>query len=427
MRTGWRMWLAPGVMMLCTLLAYIDRQTLAVLSPTILADTGLNAASYGIVMTGFSLAYMVANPLWGSALDYVGLRAGMLAAVTIWTLASVSHAWVAGFMGFLIARTVLGIGEGAAFPGGFRSAIESLPPEKQSRGMALSYSGASLGNIITPLLVTPVALKFGWRAAFWVTGAMGAAWLALWWSVARPPLVAPAPNRAALRFAWPNLFDRRAWLVMSTFGLGGFGLGVVLYMSPLYLNRALGLTQGELGEVLWIPSLGYTAGYFFWGWVADRYVRGDKFRATRVFLLLTLLALPSALTPLAGRWAALALFFWAMFIADGFIMTSMRMGAHLFPREQTAMVAGLGSGSWSAVLALALVVYGRWVDQRRFAAIFISMSLLPALGTALWIALGGASRSPQGLTSPQSESRTDSPEKTTSVEPVAVRAKTHRT
>jgi hypothetical protein len=34
----------------------------------------------------------------------------------------------------------------------------------------------------------------------------------------------------------------------------------------------------------------------------------------------------------------------------------MRMGAHLFPREQTAMVAGLGSGSWSAVLALALVL-----------------------------------------------------------------------
>jgi MFS transporter, ACS family, hexuronate transporter len=381
------MWLAPGVMMLCTLLAYIDRQTLAVLSPTILADTHLNAASYAEVMACFSIAYMIANPLWGSVLDYVGLRAGMLMAVLIWTLASVSHAWVAGFLGFAIARTVLGVGEGAAFPGGFRSAIESLPQEKQSRGMALSYSGASLGNIITPLLVTPIALKFGWRSAFLVTGAMGAAWLALWWKVARPPLLAARPKRAAVSFEWPNIFEPRAWLVMSTFGLGGFGLGVVLYMSPLYLNRALGLTQAELGEVVWIPSLGYTAGYYFWGWVADRYVGGDTRRATRIFLLLTVLALPPALTPLAGKWAVLALFFWAMFIADGFIMTSMRMGAHLFPKEQTAMVAGLGSGSWSAVLALALVQYGRWVDQRRYAAIFISMSLLPALGTAVWILL----------------------------------------
>src|SRR5215469_10807213 len=206
-KTGWRMWLAPGVMMLCTLLAYIDRQTLAVLSPTILSDTGLSAASYTVALSYFSIAYMIANPLWGSALDYVGLRIGMLAAVTIWTFASVSHAWLSGFIGFAVARTVLGIGEGAAFPGGFRTAMEALPPGKQSRGMALAYSGASLGNIITPLIVTPIALWFGWRAAFLITGAMGAAWLALWWKVARPPLLLPAPPRSKPKFMLPSLFD----------------------------------------------------------------------------------------------------------------------------------------------------------------------------------------------------------------------------
>lgn len=386
-KTGWRMWLPPGVMMLCTLLAYIDRQTLAVLSPTILSDTGLSAGAYGEALTCFSIAYMIANPLWGSLLDYVGLRAGMLAAVAIWTAASVAHGWVAGFVGFAIARTVLGVGEGAAFPGGFRAAVESLPAGSQSRGMALAYSGASLGNLITPLLVTPMALAFGWRFAFWITGGMGAAWLALWWRIARPPWLVPQPRPSAPEFSWRNLFNRRAILVMSTFGLGGFGLGVVLYMSPLYLNRALGFTQADLGRILWIPSVGYQCGYFFWGWIADRYVKGDMGRATRIFLLLTALALPPALTPVAGRWAVLALFFWAMFIADGFIMTALRMGAHLFPREQAGMVAGLGSGSWSAVLAVGTLVYGRWIDTRHYSAIFISMSLIPALGTAVWLAL----------------------------------------
>jgi len=253
--------------------------------------------------------------------------------------------------------------------------------------MALAYSGASLGNLITPLLVTPIALALGWRFAFWITGAMGAAWLALWWAVARPPWLAPRESRrSAPPFSWPNLFDRRALLVMATFGLGGFGLGVVLYMSPLYLNRALGFTQADLGRILWIPSVGYQCGYFFWGWIADRYIKGDMGRATRIFLLLTVLALPPALTPLAGRWVVLALFFWAMFIADGFIMTALRMGAHLFPREQAGMVAGLGSGSWSAVLAAMLPLYGRWVDAHNYAAIFVSMSLIPALGTAVWVA-----------------------------------------
>ena len=138
-KTGWRMWLPPGVMMLCTLLAYIDRQTLAVLSPTILSDTGLSAASYSVALSYFSIAYMIANPLWGSVLDHVGLRAGMLAAVAIWTAASAAHGWVTGFVGFAVARTVLGVGEGAAFPGGFphRSRVAPDPQPIEGDGARL--------------------------------------------------------------------------------------------------------------------------------------------------------------------------------------------------------------------------------------------------------------------------------------------------
>jgi ACS family hexuronate transporter-like MFS transporter len=386
-RVGWRMWIAPSVMMLCTLLAYIDRQTLAVLSPMILQDTGLTAENYADALSAFSVAYMIANPLWGAILDYIGLRLGMFIAVSIWTLASLSHAWVTGLIGFAIARTILGAGEGAAFPGGFRTAIDSLPPSKQSRGMALAYSGASLGTILTPIMVTPFALAFGWRTAFLITGFLGSAWLAMWWKVARPPMLA-ATSRKDSQFVWPNLFDRRSLLVMSTFGLGGFGLGISIYLAPLYLNRALGFTQSELGKLLWIPSLGYEAGYFFWGWVSDRYVGSNLSRAARVYGLLTFLALPPALIPhTTSRIAVLALFFWAMFIADGFIVLSLRVGSLIFPRDRAALIGGLGSGSWSAVLALALPIYGRWFDQKLYGITFLSMSLIPALGTLLWLFL----------------------------------------
>ena len=44
--TDWRMWVPSAAMMLCSWLSYMDRQVLAVLSPTILRDTGLNAQSY---------------------------------------------------------------------------------------------------------------------------------------------------------------------------------------------------------------------------------------------------------------------------------------------------------------------------------------------------------------------------------------------
>jgi MFS transporter, ACS family, hexuronate transporter len=385
--TGWRMWIPVTAMMTCSWLSYVDRQALAVISPMILRDTGLSAASYADAISVFSIAYMIANPLWGSLLDYVGLRVGMLAAVGIWTLASASHAWVAGFLGFALARGVLGFGEGATFPGGLRTAADSLPPDRQSRGMGISYSGASLGAIFAPLIITPIALRFGWRAAFLVTGALGAAWLAVWWFVARPPFVRQV-ERSTRKVVLPNLLERRFWLLVVGMGLGGAALGPTLYLSPLYLNRVLGLTQARLGEILWIPAVCWELGYYFWGWIADRFVRENP-RPLRLYILLTLLALPLSLVTKTSSWiAALAFFSWAMFISVGFIVSSLHLSARAYPRDATGMVAGIGSGAWSAVVAILLLIYGPWFDRHWYEATFVSLSLIPILGTTLWWWIG---------------------------------------
>ena len=394
--TGWRMWVPVMVMMTCSWLSYIDRQALAVISPMILKDTGLSASSYADAVSAFSFAYMIANPLWGSLLDYVGLRVGMFAAVAIWTLASASHAWVAGFLGFAIARTLLGLGEGATFPGGLRTAADSLSLNRQSRGMGISYSGASLGSIFAPLVITPIALRFGWRAAFLVTGALGVVWLAVWWLVARPPLLRPVP-RVKNRIAWPNMLERRFWLLVVGMGLGGAALGPILYLCPLYLNRVSGLTQKQLGEVLWIPAVCWELGYYFWGWIADRYVREEP-RPVSLYLLLAILALATSMTTWTTSWiAALAFFSWGMFIAVGFIVTSLHLSARAYPRGETGMVAGIGSGAWSAVVAILLPIYGRFFDHQWYAATFISLSLIPAVGTALWWWIGRAAKTAPSL------------------------------
>src|ERR1700689_490104 len=293
--TGWRMWVPVVAMMTCSCLSYIDRQALTVISPMILRDTGLSAAAYTGVGAVFSIVYMIANPLWGAWMGAIGLRVGMFLAVGIWTGASVSHAWVVGFVGLAAARALLGFGEGASFPGGLRTAANSLPLSRQSRGMGISYSGASVGAIVAPLVIVPIALKWGWHAAFLFTGGLGAIWLIVWWYVARPPLVRAAERKAS-GVAWPNLLERRFWLLVVGMGLGGAALGPTLYLCPLYLNRALGLTQGRLGEILWIPAVCWEMGYYFWGWVADRFVR-DEPRPVRLYVLLMVLALiPSVVT-----------------------------------------------------------------------------------------------------------------------------------
>ena len=383
---GWRMWVAPTTMMLCTLLGYIDRQVLAALSPTILADTGMTAGDYGWAVSAFSVTYMIMNPVFGSFLDHIGLRRGMAIAVLIWTVASVSHAGLNGLVGFALARALLGFGEGAAFPGALRTSTEALPVNKQSRGMALGYSGASMGALITPPIIIPIAQRYGWRFAFLVTGFLGVLWLILWWRVARPPfLPKQTEDRVRLKIQWPDLRERRVWIIVASFGLGGLALGVAAYLSPLYLNRALGLSQAELGHVLWIPMLGWEIGYFFWGWVADRFAANQD-RPVRIFVLLTILSLPTAFMTLTHSWiVAIALFTWSTFIADGFVVMSLRVGSRIFPPDRIGMVAGIGSGSWGAVQAVIQPVYGAWFDRQWYAATFISMSLLPLAGTLLWL------------------------------------------
>ena len=376
--------MGPVVMMIATLISYIDRQTLAVLAPMILKDTGLTGANFGDILSAFSISYMLANPIWGSVLDFIGLRLGVAIAVAIWTLASVSHAWVLGFWGFAIARTILGIGEGAVFPACMKMSTDCLPVHRVSRGTAIGYSGAALGSLITPLLVTPFALRFGWRGAFWITGALGVGWLLWWYFMCKPPRV-PLKPRTLSKVSLPSLLDRRVWLVVTTYGMGAVALGVIAYMSPLYLNRALGIAQKELGYILWIPTLGWFAGYFFWGWVSDRIVPHDP-RPVWVLVMLSFLALPVAFVTMFHTWQIVVAFFvWAMFIADGFIVMGLHVGARVFPKDQSGMAAGIGGGSWSMVLAVVLPVYGRWIDSKQFDLIFVTMSLLPGLGTLLFL------------------------------------------
>ena len=82
------------MMLACSLLSYMDRQILAVLSPMILTDLKLNAQTYSEIISSFSIAYMLGNPIWGVILDRVGLRRGMTVAVATWTIACGAQPWM---------------------------------------------------------------------------------------------------------------------------------------------------------------------------------------------------------------------------------------------------------------------------------------------------------------------------------------------
>lgn len=394
---GWQMWVPCVGMALCSWLSFVDRQVLNILSPTIIKDTGLTNQDFTNATSFFFLTYTLGNPVWGSVIDYIGLRRGMLLAVAVWTAASMSHALMGSFVGFAFARAVLGVGEGGTFPGGLRTAVETLPAASRARGIALSFSGGTIGAVMMPLLLGPLAIQYGWRTAFVATGALGVAWMALWLAIARPPFL-PAASSKPAKVAWPNLAERRVWSLIFSYALPAISPGPVLTILSIYLSQGLGLTQAQLNGVVWIPPLTWGIGYFFWGWFADRFAAGNT-RPIGLFGFLTAASLTLGFaTATTSPGLAIALISFSTFIGGGFQMVALKVGSYAFPREQSAMMTGIASGSWSLVNFLLLQVIGPgsgWMNGKRWAEIFWLIAVLPLVGIAVWLVLSrGDDRAP---------------------------------
>jgi len=397
---SWQTWVPCLGMALCSWLSFVDRQVLNILSPTIIKDTGLTAQDFTTATSFFFLTYTLGNPVWGSVLDRVGLRVGMLLAVGVWTAASMSHAAMASFAGFALARAVLGLGEGGTFPGGLRTAVETLPPSLRARGIALSFSGGTIGAVMMPLLLGPLAIEYGWKVAFVATGALGLLWMLVWAAIARPPFLHKSAHMTA-KIEWPNLRERRVWALFFSYALPAISPGPALTILAIYLVQRLQMTQSDVNSVAWIPAATWGIGYFFWGWAADRYAANNP-RPVGMFVLLTVISLTLGFTTMTTSVPiAIGLISLSTFIGGGFQMVALKVGSYAFPREQSAMMSGIASGSWSLVNFVLLNAIGAGVaigglrilpganliSGQRWEEIFWIIALMPAAGVAIWLFL----------------------------------------
>jgi MFS transporter, ACS family, hexuronate transporter len=377
-------------MLLLSLLSYADRSVLAILSPTILADLHLSATQYGYAVSVFSVCYMVSNPLWGYWIDRRGLWVTILVAVGLWSIASGSHALMVGLGGMCLARGVLGFGEGATFPAGLATVAETLPEARRSFGLGLAYSGGSLGAILAPLLITPIALRYGWRATFYLTMVLGLLWIALWVWLRSSGMYRPGAPAVVLRtLESAGRWNRNLFATVAVYGLGCAPLAFGLYAAPLYLSRVLHVGQGELGHLLWIPPAGWEAGYLFWGRVADRRRMRGAGRPSGLFAAFCVAGFVIVLAPLAARcaWpvvATMAIFFVEMFVAGGFVVLTLSDGMSVQPKESSGFLAGIAISSWAAVTGVLTPVLGHFFDLRLFERGFWLVGCLPVVGVGLW-------------------------------------------
>lgn len=173
-------WGLCWLMFVVTVLNYMDRQAIAIVGPKIKAEFGLTNADFGWVLAAFAMSYAFFQVPAGYLVDRWNVRWVYAGAVTWWSLAAIAAAY-SPTLGFLMAfRAVLGLGESFNWPCALRATRTILPPASRSLGNGIFNSGAAVGAVLTPLIVTPISEIYGWRKAFLIVGTLGFGWVIVW-------------------------------------------------------------------------------------------------------------------------------------------------------------------------------------------------------------------------------------------------------
>ena len=286
-------WALVAVTTFAMSISYVDRQTLAVLAPTITKALHISDAAYGWLGSAFSLSYLVAGPFAGAWIDRVGARRGLLAGLVLWSAVAALHAAVPGFAMLFALRLALGLAESPTFPGGVQAVQRALAPADRARGMSLLFVGMSLGGMLAPPIAIGIATRYGWRAAFLGTAALAALWVPCWLAVTSRPRVRAALEDPGDQGPRPSMLAVAAHPAVKR-GLVGL-LAIVpasafaMAWEAKYYVRQFGLSQAGLVPYLVASAVAYDAGALVFGDLATRRARrarrrGDDDSAPRALL-----------------------------------------------------------------------------------------------------------------------------------------------
>ncbi len=181
-----RWWIA-GFLFLSSIINYIDRQVLSVVAPILTKEFALSPSDYANIGLAFQIPYTLMYIGSGFLVDRWGARKALAIFMVWWSAASMLHAFARNAFSLGAFRFLLGIGEPGNFMAGFRAISEWCSPKEKGFVNGLLNGGAAVGAIIAPPLVAWLAIHYGWRNAFVLTGAAGFLWLIGWLLVYKNP------------------------------------------------------------------------------------------------------------------------------------------------------------------------------------------------------------------------------------------------
>ncbi|HEX7932780.1 MAG TPA: MFS transporter [Paraburkholderia sp.] len=300
------------VILLCFLaiaVNYIDRANLAVAAPQIEKALGIGPAEMGFILSGFFWTYAFMQMPFGWFVDRVGARIALPIAVGWWSVFTAATALTSSVAGMFGCRLLLGVGEAGAYPSCAKLVSQWFRPQERAIATSIFDSGSRVGSALSIPVVALIMSTLGWKAAFILTGLLGAVWIVGWLVIYRSPAhadmsgvedtapVASVDNEHS-KVTWASLFRHRTlWGMM----LGFFCLNFVIYFFitwfPSYLVQTRGFSLKSLGTLGMIPALIAIPGGWLGGYVSDAlFRRGWSLTAARKTCMVGGMLLSSVIT-----------------------------------------------------------------------------------------------------------------------------------
>ena len=348
-------------------LNYVDRQVLALLKPTLQSEFGWTDMQYASLGEAFQYAAAASFLFAGWIVDRLGVRRALGIGVVVWSIAGMAHAFAESVRQFVMARIVLAAAETIGTPSSVKAAAVYLPLERRSFALALGNSAPNIGQILTPLLIPPFALLFGWKAAFLFTGALGFIWIVAWlWGTRKiKPVVRQGKVAvdAVAKVAWGELLrDRRTWAIIGAKPLSDVAWFFMLFWIPDFFNRVYGMGQGTLGYptaiVYSFAALGaLSSGLLFPRFVARGWSINRARKTSMLIYACVILPLPLALLA-PNPWIASIIIGIALFAHQGFSTNLFGLTADIVPSSRVATVVSLGAVAGNIAGALIIKFTG---------------------------------------------------------------------
>jgi ACS family hexuronate transporter-like MFS transporter len=396
-----RWWIA-GLLFLATVINYVDRQCLSVLAPVLLEEFGMTAGDYSRILSAFMLAYLIMQTGSGRLMDWVGTKAGFALCILWWSVAAMLHAAARSALHLGLFRFLLGLGEAGNWPGAVKAIAEWFPARERAFAIGLFNSGSTVGATVAPPLVAWLALGYGWRNAFLITGSLGFFWLALWLFLYQRPerhrWLRPAELelirggqedvRVGERIRWRSLFGyRQVWGLVLGRMLADPVWWFYVFWLPEYLKREREFSLAMIGYFAWIPFLAADIGNLTGGAMSGLLVkrRVPVLRARKAVMLacavLMMAGIPAVLVEQA--WLAVALISLVTFAYSAWAANILTLPADLFPPQIVASVSGLsGTGAAAGGMLFTLII-GYVVDRFSYVPVFTAAGLMPLVSFAV--------------------------------------------